>query len=142
MIIKKVTGCSYREIERLAKEVDVVIREIPTYIYKDDESYSKFLEAFVTDPSYTYTHPPLQGLLFDYEIWTSNRELAKRIQKTFGWLSIGKPLSIREWIGRFIERVWTKIRRGPRNIPTFETLYCLWTTAEKEEVERKLASLN
>lgn len=149
MLIKKIVGCNYPEVKRLVNEgVDIVIIEIPTkFMYKDEEYERNFRLALLADPSYVYKHPPLQGLLFEYEIWTPRKDLAKKIKKSLGWTSIGKPLSIGEYLDRLWYKIWEKIRRkldlgGPFGLLDIaETIYCLTALTEKEDIEKRLASL-
>lgn len=147
MLIKK--SNNYREVEKFAREgADAIIKEIPTYTYKDEESEGKFRQVFLAAPSYAYTHPSSKGLLYLYEIFIPNKELAKRIKTTFGWTSICKPLGIIEYLAKIRYRIWGEVRRrfrlgGPFGcIPICKNLYCLSVIAEKDEVERKLANLS
>ena len=147
MYIKK--SNNYREVEKLAREgADVIIIETPTYTYKNEKSANEFGQMILAAPLYAYTHPNPKSLLYEYEIFIPQKELAKRIKRTFGWTSICKPLGIIEYLYKLGYRIWEKVRRGFHLggpfwcIPICKNLYCLNLLSEKGEVERKLANLS
>ena len=145
MLIEKSIIGRVRELAE--KGVDVIIAETPTYMYKDEESAREQRLAILSAPSYAYKHPCRERLLNIYEVFTSKKELAKKIKKAFKWQSIGKPLTIREHFARCWDKIWEKIRRkldlggGFGRIKIYNDFFCLYTVAEDKEVERKLANL-
>ena len=118
----------------------VAVLENCTYTYENGKNISGTWQQVYEKPSH-------EGMLYIYEIFTSKKELAKKIRKAFKCQSIGKPITLKDYLARWWEMKWGKFCRQLGfdvlfgGSEEYVKYYCLYTIAVYGEVEKKLTSL-